>query len=110
MKRILNNRNKQKKAEIRRLGKEQLRKMRQKMKREHPGMLENMRDTLEKSKKSAAQKKKTQQPKESAPQLSQDELKIDQAKNIEAVQKMLNLKQGNPGFEKAVKAILSKQD
>lgn len=102
MKRILNNRNKKKKAEIRLLVLEQLRKMRNKMKREHPGMLENMRDTIETSKKKTDKKPAPQQPKE--------EISIDQSKNIEAVEKMLNLKGTNPGFEKAVKAMLPKQD
>lgn len=106
MKRILNNRKKQKKAEIRRLVLDQLRKMRKKMKREHPGMLENMRETLEEQKKAAAQKS----AKKPAPQPPKNEVSIDQAKNIEAVEKMLNLKGKNPGFEKAVKAMLPKQD
>ena len=110
MKRILSNRNKHKKAEIRRLVMEQLRKMRKKMKREHPGMLENMRETIEKNKSETAQRKANPAFKNTVDQTPQDELNIDQAKNIEAVEKMLNLKGGNPGFEKAVKAMLPKQD
>ncbi len=102
MKRILSNRNKQKKAEIRRLVMDQLRKMRKKMKREHPGMLENMREAIEKNKKAAVSEPVSEQP--------QSELNIDQSKNIEAVEKMLSLKENNPGFEKAVKAMLPKQD
>ena len=105
MKRTHSKRNKEKKAEIRRLVFEQLRKMRQKMKREHPGMLENMREILEKKNKQKA-------PQNTAPiaaQRANADTAVDQEKNIEAIEKMLALKEGgNPGFEKAVQALLNK--
>jgi len=99
MKREISNQNSEKKAELRKLVLAQLSKMRKKMKREHPGMLEGLREKIEAKNNKEAVK----------PESKEDELVIDQDKNIEAIEKMLNLKTGNPAFEKAVKAILCKK-
>jgi len=102
MKRLYSNQNKnKKKAELRKLVLAQLSKMRKKMKKQHPGMLEKMREAVEASKKnkSAEPSEKTQPA----------EVQIDQNKNIEAVEKMLALKNGNANFEKTVRTMLSKQ-
>ncbi|MFK7839954.1 MAG: hypothetical protein AB8B83_06440 [Bdellovibrionales bacterium] len=78
----------------------QLAKMRKKMKKEHPGMLEKMRDKISQSQGKSKPITK--------PKLSPD-VNLDQNKNIQTIEKMLDLKTENPGFEKAVKAILSKK-
>ena len=103
MKRKFSNQNKDKKAELRRLVLVQLAKMRRKMKREHPGMLESLKEKIE------AQKNTPPRKKERALVSPHDELTIDQGKNKQTIEKMLNLKSDNPSFEKAVKAILSQQ-
>lgn len=95
------NKNSEKKAELRKLVLAQLSKVRKKMQREHPGMLEGLKEKIEE--KNRADKT----PTKSEPQKS--EVEIDQQKNREAIEKMLSLKTDNPGFEKAVKTILSKQ-
>jgi len=105
MKRIHSNQNKDKKAELRKLVLMQLSTMRKKMKKEHPGMLESLREKIEAAKKSVAPPGR----KATTPQ-QQSELVIDQEKNQQTIEMMLNLKSDNPGFEKAVKAILSKQN
>jgi len=100
MKRVYSNQNKnKKKAELRKLVLAQLSKMRKKMKKEHPGMLEKMRDAMDSSKKSKPVKP-SHRPKP-------NEEQVDQSKNIEAVEKMLALKNGNASFEKAVRTMLS---
>lgn len=98
------NQNKKKKQELRRLVLMQLSKIRRKMKREHPGMLEGLRDTIEANKTVTKSAKPTAQKTE-----EKSELVIDQAKNVETIQKMLDLKGESPGFERAVKALLLKQ-
>ncbi|NCT41435.1 MAG: hypothetical protein GW778_07235 [Alphaproteobacteria bacterium] len=107
MKRILSNQNKDKKAELRKLVLIQLSKMRTKMKREHPGMLEGLREKMEASQQNQASQPFKPTPPETAQ--AKPDLAIDHVKNKETIEKMLNLKSDNPGFEKAVKAILSKQ-
>ena len=102
MKRIHSNQNKDKKEELRKLVLMQLSKMRKKMKKEHPGMLEGLREQIEANKKEQAKS-------HNARLNQQSELTIDQGKNKQTIEKMLNLKPDNPGFEKAVKAILSQQ-
>ena len=101
MKRRHSNENKQKKAEIRRLVLEQLKKMRKKMKREHPGLLENMQEILEKNQK--AEVKKATKP-------SLGDTEVSQNKNKEAVEKLLDLKSDNPAFKKAVQTMLSSKE
>ena len=101
MKRVYSNRNKKKKAELRRLVLRQLAKMRKKIRKEHPGMLEKMQDMMVTQKKSVAVAPQQQ---------TSQETRIDQKKNIEAVEKMLSLKNSDPAFEKAVRAMLSKQE
>jgi len=102
MKRKVSNQNSEKKAELRKLVLAQLAKMRKKMKREHPGMLENVRKQVEENKAKPAKKKSTPPP------IAPNEIAIDQGKNMETIQKMLDLKSDNSGFEKAVKAMVSK--
>jgi len=99
MKRQISNQNSKKKTELRKLVLAQLSKMRKKMKREHPGMLEGLREKIEASNAQNAAKRTS---------IEKNELPIDQSKNIEAIEKMLEIKSKNPNFEKAVKAILSK--
>lgn len=103
MKRVHSNENKnKKKAELRKLVLAQLKKMRKRMKKEHPGMLEKMREAVEVSKKTSS-KKTPQSIREPSEEI------IDQDKNIEAVEKMLALKSGNANFERAVRTMLSNQ-
>ncbi len=92
MKRIYSN---EKKPELRKLILMQLSKTRQKIQKEHPGLLTQLQNKMEQQKGSAK-----------ASQGSED-LFIDRHKNIESVEKMLNLKESNPVFEKAVLAMLS---
>lgn len=101
MKNVYSNQNgNKKKAELRKLVLMQLAKVRKKLKKEHPGMLEKMGAVLEKNK--AEQHQKPQ--KHSAA----GDVRIDHDKNVESIEKMLMLKAGNPNFEKAVKTMLSK--
>ena len=101
MKRVYSNQNKnKKKRELRKLVLAQLSKMRKKLKKEHPGMLERLGEVLEANKKTSSELPQKR--------VSSDDVKIDQDKNIEAVEKMLALKEdSNPNFEKAVKTMLS---
>ena len=103
MKRTHSNENKQKKAEIRKLVLEQLKKMRQKMKREHPGLLENMREILEKNQKEQANR-------QTVPTKTKADTDVDHKKNKEAVEKLLTLKSHSPGFQKAVETMLSSKE
>ena len=100
MKRVYSNQNKnKKKRELRKLVLAQLSKMRKKLKKEHPGMLERLGEAIEANKKAP--------PKPTPKRMNSGAVKIDQEKNIEAVEKMLVLKDNNPKFEKAVKTMLS---
>ncbi len=99
MKRKYSNQNtNKKKTELRKLVLMQLSKMRKKIQKEHPGMLEGIKEQV------------NQQRKTSDALVGQDvQISIDKDKNRDAVEKMLNLKSDNPAFEKAVKTILSKK-
>lgn len=99
MKRVYSNENKnKKKAELRRLVLAQLTKMRQKIQKDHPGMLSKLRSKMEENEAAKCSNA-----------LQDNQHLIDQSKNIESIEKMLDLRESNPAFEKAVRTILSSQ-
>ena len=110
MKRNRQKNNQKKKAELRKLVMQQLKKMRKKMKKEHPDLINNIRKLWENSQKNSQTINKEKVQAGISKKVHTKEMNtysVDQKKNKEAIEKLLELKCHSPAFQKSVQAMLA---